>query len=122
MRGVPSDFRLVLGEGGASTGRWSGYTVEQDGDVLAWRGPTAEAAPRQIATLSDEELARFWQEAVELDLFDAEMQANGSRTAFIRIRANGREHLVSWVPGYPPLEPPKTPVEAYYRAPRRPDA
>lgn len=115
---VPRDFRLVLGEGGGATGRWSGYTLERDGAVLAWQGPVAESDPNRIATLSPEDVSTFWREAVEADIFDADMQDAGNRTAFVQIRANGREHRVSWVPGYAPIEPPKTPIEAFYRQSR----
>lgn len=118
LASVPKDFRLVLGEGGGATGRWSGYTLERDGAVLAWQGPVAETDPNRIATLSPAEVSMFWREAVEADILEADMQDAGNRTAFVEIRANGREHRVSWVPGYAPVEPPKTPIEAFYRESR----
>ncbi|MGI9173752.1 MAG: hypothetical protein ACR2GR_00330 [Rhodothermales bacterium] len=112
---VPPDFEMRFGEGGGFTGAWSGYTIRADGTVLAWKGLAAEQSQDSVGVLARQDLANLWQEVQALGFFEQTMDEPGNMTASIRIRADGQEHTVRWVPGLASMEPPKTPVEAFYR-------
>ena len=112
---MPPDFEVHFGEGGGFTGAWSGYTIRADGTVLAWEAVAAERGEDSVGVLANQDLADLWQEAQAPGFFEQTMDESGNMTASMRIRADGQEHTVRWVPGLASMEPPKTPVEAFYR-------
>ena len=109
---APSDFKMMLGQGGGFAGRWTGFTIESDGSIVEWSGPVAGSNEHPAGTLGREGAAAIWHDVVKIDFFSQEIDERGEVTAFLTINADSVEHRVSWIPGVEGLEPPKHPVEA----------
>ena len=102
---VPGDFRIVFGEGGGFTGRWSGHTVESDRSVSSWEGVRIEENSTAAGQLSEEHRSLLWQQLVETKFFETKMQEKGNMTRLIRVTANGETHEVTWPrSGFPDKE------------------
>lgn len=111
---VPPDFRMMLGQGGGVTGRWSGFTIDSDGSIVEWSGAVAGSNPHPAGTLTLEQAAAIWHDVVGIEFFSQEIDERGEMTAFLKVNADSLEHRVSWIPGAEDMEPPKHPVEALY--------
>jgi hypothetical protein len=112
---IPADLRVVFGEGGGFVGTWRGFTIEADGSLWRWSGPVAEAAAERVGMLSKHEMRAVWNWIEEASFFEAEGGEPSNLTAVIRVRANDREHRVTWSPGVEAVEPPLSETDALYR-------
>lgn len=110
---VPPDLRVVLGEGGGVTGRWTGRTIAADGTWQQWAGRTAEENPEPGGTIEPEGLRALWTEIVRADFFSLESGEPGNMTRFLRVTANDRTHEVRWSPQMGAAATP-TPVQKLY--------
>lgn len=112
---APEDFTMVFGEGGGFTGRWDGYSIESDGDVLAWSGPTAGEERTPVGSLTAAQMDDLWARVQDAQFFDQNVRETGNITAIIEVTAGGRKHRVSWIPGAEGFEPPRSAIDALYR-------
>ena len=93
---IPSDLRVVFGNGGGFTGRWKGYTVTGDGSVVSWEGRMAEENPKPAAKLSSNRIQELWNSVNEARYFERVSDETGNMTMFMAITANGKLHRISW--------------------------
>lgn len=93
---IPSDFQLVIGEGGGFTGQWSGYLVDSTGAVSTWRGISPEQNVKRTAKLARQQFAKLWQTIVNARFFDIDSSGTGNMTVAMQVTANGTVHRTSW--------------------------
>jgi len=110
---VPSDFHLVIGEGGGFTGEWNGNTVDSTGLIFSWRGAKAEQDAKQISRLKTAQFHELWQSIEEGRFFDIDSSGFGNMTEFMMVSANGKVHRVSWAKQGPTASD-LTPVQRIY--------
>ncbi|MGH7496739.1 MAG: hypothetical protein ACREOO_30680 [bacterium] len=95
---LPSDFRLVFGEGGGFTGMWQGYTIDSSGAIYSWQGKLAGENPRSAGKLSATQIKALWQEIQKADLLGQELNERGNMTSIMRVTANGVTKELAWIP------------------------
>ena len=110
---VPSDLRLVIGEGGGFTGEWNGNTVDSSGSVFSWRGTKAEENSQRSSKLKATQLRELWSSIADGHFFEIDSAGTGNMTQFMTVSANGKMHRVSWEkPGATGSDP--TPIQRIY--------
>jgi hypothetical protein len=93
---APSDFQLVIGEGGGFTGQWSGFVVDSTGTVSSWRGTAPEQNVKRTAKLARQQFEKLWQMFVNARYFDIDTTGTGNMTVAMQVTANGTVHRTSW--------------------------
>jgi hypothetical protein len=93
---APSDFQLVIGEGGGFTGQWNGFVVDSTGAVSSWRGTTPEQNVKRIAKLARQQYEKLWQMIINARYFDIDTTGTGNMTVAMQVTANGTVHRTSW--------------------------
>jgi hypothetical protein len=110
---VPSDLRLVTGEGGGFAGEWNGYTVDSSGSVFSWQGFKAEENSKRTSILKAAQLRELWKSIADGHFFEIDSSGTGNMTQFMTVSANGKVHRVSWAkPGATASDP--TPVQRIF--------
>ena len=110
---IPSDFQLVIGEGGGFTGLWNGYVVDSTGAVSTWRGISPEQNAKRTAKLARQQFAKLWQTIVNARFFDIDSSGTGNVTVAMQVTANGTVHRTSWAKPTG-TQSPLTPVQVLY--------
>lgn len=111
---VPADFTMVFGQGGGFAGLWSGYVIDADGRVAAWKGPVTREDTTDIGTLTPEAVAALWQQVQEAEYFVQKRTETGNMTSYIEVTAEGVTHRTSWVTRVEMTKPPPSPLEKLY--------
>ena len=111
---VPENVHLLFGQGGGFAGRWNGYTIEADGTVLQWSGMIQGDDATRVGALTPDQMADLWHRVEGVSFFAQERREVGNMTTFIEIRAEGREHRVSWITRVGELGPEAPPLERLY--------
>ncbi len=93
---LPNDLKISIYRGGGVAGLWEGYIIEANGTVSHWQGRLPETNPEVAGQLSPQELSDLWNAIQRTDFFNATLSRTGNMTFFIKIRASGRQHSVSW--------------------------
>jgi hypothetical protein len=93
---VPSDFQLVIEEGGGFTGQWNGYIVDSIGIVSSWRGTSPEQNVKRTAKLAHQQLDKLWQTIANARFFDIDTTGTGNMTVAMQVTAYGTVHRTSW--------------------------
>jgi hypothetical protein len=96
---VPTDFKIVFGEGGGFSGLWSGYSIHADDTVYLWKGRSFGENPIFAGTLPHDSLESLWQVIQELQLL--ERPSNVIRANYVQalaVSADGSEHMFAWEP------------------------
>jgi len=110
---APSDFQLVIGEGGGFTGQWNGYIVDSTGTVSSWRGTSPEQNVKRTAKLARKQLDKLWQSITNARFFDIDTTGTGNMTVAMQVTANGTVHRTSWAKP-PGTRSPLAPVQVLY--------
>jgi hypothetical protein len=92
----PSDFQLVIGEGGGFVGRWNGYIVDSTGTVFSWSGVTPGQNAKQTMVLARPQFDKLWQTIVKARFFDIDTTESGNITLTMQVTAGGMVHRASW--------------------------
>jgi hypothetical protein len=109
----PSDFQLVIGEGGGFTGQWNGFVVDSLGTVFSWRGTMPEQNLKRTTKLARPQFQKLWQMIVNARYFDMDTTGTGNMTVAMQVTANGSVHRTSWSkPSGARTRPP--PVQVLY--------
>jgi hypothetical protein len=96
LTSVPSDFQLVIGEGGGFTGQWSGYVVDSVGAVSSWRGTSPEQNVKRTTKLTRPQFDKLWQMIANAHFFDIDTTGTGNMTVAMQVSAGGTVHRTSW--------------------------
>ena len=113
LTSTPSDFQLVIGEGGGFTGQWNGHIVDSAGTVSSWRGTAPEQNVKRTAKLARKQLDKLWQSIANARFFDIDSTGTGNMTVAMQVTANGTVHRTSWAKPSG-TRSPLTPVQALY--------
>jgi hypothetical protein len=90
-------FRLICGEGGGFTGRYGGFTVQPDGQVVTWQGIDADSAPTTfIGTVSAADRRRLWNALTDAGFFAREVNEPGNMNRFVRVEAPADTQMWNW--------------------------
>jgi hypothetical protein len=93
---IPSDFQLVIGEGGGFTGQWRGYIVDSAGMVSTWTGTSPEQNVKRSAELARRQFDKLWQLIANSRFFETDSTGTGNMTVALQVTANGKVHRTSW--------------------------
>ena len=96
LESVPSDFQLVIGEGGGFTGQWSGYVVDSLGTVFSWRGTSPDRNLKRTTTLARPQFDKLWQMISNARFFEFDTTGTGNMTVAMQVTAGGTVHRTSW--------------------------
>jgi hypothetical protein len=93
---MPTDFQLVIGEGGGFTGLWSGYAVDSIGTVSSWRGTSPDQNLKRTLKLARPQFDKLWQMIANAHFFDIDSTGTGNMTITMQVTAGGKVHRTSW--------------------------
>jgi hypothetical protein len=93
---APSDFQLMIGEGGGFTGQWNGYVVDSTGTVSTWRGSSPDQNVKRTVKLARQQFDRLWRTIANARFFDIDTIGTGNMTVAMQVTANGTVHRASW--------------------------
>jgi hypothetical protein len=96
---TPEDFGLTFGSGGGVTGRWQGFTLEPDGDLVRWQGSMAGANEQPAGTLTGEQRAALWRAIQGAKFFEHNQDERGNMTRRISVTASQKTHHAYWPMG-----------------------
>ena len=96
LTSAPSDFQLVIGEGGGFTGQWNGYVVDSTGTVSSWHGTSPEQNVERSTKLARPLFIRLWQTITNARFFEIDTTGTGNMTVAMQVTANGTVHRTSW--------------------------
>jgi hypothetical protein len=96
LASVPTDFQLVIGEGGGFTGQWSGYVVDSAGVIFSWRGTSPEQNVKRTTKLTRPQFDKLWQMIANAHFFDIDTTGTGNMTVAMQVTAGGTVHRTSW--------------------------
>jgi len=90
-------YRLVCGEGGGFTGRYSGFILEADGRILDWEGIDASSAPTTpMGTVSAGDRRRLWSRLTDAGFFGRDVNEPGNWNRFVRVEAIADTQMWNW--------------------------
>jgi hypothetical protein len=93
---APTDFQLVIGEGGGFTAQWNGFVVDSIGTVSTWRGTAPDQNVKRTTKLARAQFEKLWQMIVNARYFDIDTSGTGNMTVAMQVTANGTVHRTSW--------------------------
>lgn len=111
---IPGDLRVSWGSGGGITGRWSGYTIEADGRLMAWQGQLALENPTPAGQVPADSLRAIWKAVSDMHFFDVERTEPANMTSVLEVVAEGRTHRVTWPARVEGIEPAVSPIDALF--------
>ncbi len=91
---IPNDFHLRFGAGGGFTGIWSGYFINQDGNVLKWEGKMGNEKFQDFGNLSNEAMGYILKEIKSKNIMMINMQNTGNMTMSINITLDSLENNI----------------------------
>jgi hypothetical protein len=110
---IPSDFQLVMGEGGGFSGQWNGYVVDSTGTVSTWRGISHDQNVKRSTKLARKQFEKLWQVITNGHFFDIDTTGTENMTVAMQVTANGTVHRTSWAKPSG-TRSPLTPVQLLY--------
>jgi len=110
---APSDFQLVIGEGGGFTGQWNGYIVDSAGTVSTWRGISPDQNVKRTAKLARKQFDKLWQVIANARFFEIDTTGTGNMTVALQVTANETVHRTSWAKPSG-IRSPLAPVQVLY--------
>ena len=98
---VPSDLRIVIGEGGGITGLWSGYSILAGDTLLTWKGQSMGENPTFAGRFPHDTVLALWETIRGLHLLDqASHSIHANYIQVLSISVGGSEHGFSWEPSF----------------------
>jgi hypothetical protein len=94
---IPSDLRVMVGDGGGFSGLWTGFTITAGDSVYRWTGRFPGDNAAFYGFLPADSLRALWRTIESSRLLDSsstDAQANVVHT--LNVRALGRERSFAW--------------------------
>lgn len=101
---MPEGLRVLCGTTGVQAGRAQGYTLEADGQALAWMGIVPGQGAERWGRVPEATRQALWKAIEGAGFFERAERTDVTPARFLQVATATRQHTVSWVvgPGAPP--------------------
>ena len=103
----PADFRITLSRGGGFTGMTTGYHLQSDGTLTAWRRPLAKQEQIDWSYKHPTDLVRRWAEDLQGAVRGWESAETGNMTTRLEFAREDSVWTWTWAGTAPPETSPK---------------
>jgi hypothetical protein len=95
-RELPTELEISFGQGGGVTGIWRGYTLDPEGTLFEWEGPSPREKRAEAGIVGERGRLAMWKAICRSGILELGTDERSNMTRTIRVVADGSVHEAYW--------------------------